>query len=161
MSEEKHDEKQVEPQEGRPADTGQRVTDTAARIGHLLGRTAHRATQLSGQAAQDARPEVERIARSARAAADTIRPRVEQAGRSAIQYVRDHDADIKRAARISAEVTAHQVMPLKLRPIVAAIESDRWKRAPLRDHRDTAELSSEPSRSPDRPSGPDVPHVAD
>jgi hypothetical protein len=122
-----------------PADSGDPPHDafveTAARLGGVLGRAARRAVALGEEAAREARPEAERLAQQARAAAEAARPRIEEAGRQAIRYVRDHDEEIKRAAIVAGEITARQVMPARLRPIVHAIEADRWRRAPLRDDR--------------------------
>ena len=131
-----------------PDQLPERMQEVAGRLGRMLGRSVQRARTVGEEAARDARPEVERLARSARSAAEVARPHVEQAGRSAIQYVRDHNDDIKRAARVGAELTAHQVLPMQLRPIVAAVEADRWRRTPYRDNRTDAQAPSS-----DAPSG--------
>jgi hypothetical protein len=142
-----------QPRAPRADELPERMQEVAGRLGRMLGRSVQRARAAGEEAARDARPEVERLARSARSAAETARPHVEQAGRSAIQYVRDHNDEIKRAARVGAELTAHQVLPMRLRPIVAAVEADRWRRAPYRDDRTDPEAHSADASSgptPDR-----------
>lgn len=147
------DREQPEGEQTRPATD--RAQEIATRLGGLLGRTAHRARERGEEAMRDARPEAERVARAARTAADAARPRIEQAGRDAVRFVRDHDGEIKRAARIGAEVAAQRAMPVPLRPIVAAIEADRWRRAPLRDERATTPLpDTEPTERADTDSPP-------
>lgn len=109
---------------------------TGARVGGALGRFARRALSAGEQAARDARPEAERLAQKARAAAEAARPHVERVGRDAVRYARDHEDELKRAARVGAEFTARNAIPLPLRPVVDAIEAERLIRpAPLRDDR--------------------------
>jgi len=135
-------------------DPALRANEVATRIGRLIGRTAHRARELGEEAAREARPEAERLAHATRDAVERARPLVEQAGRDAVRYVREHDQEIKRIARVSAEVTAHQVMPGRLRPIVAALEAERWQRAPLRDARSTRDPAAPPTTPPSPPDEP-------
>lgn len=131
---------------------------TVSRIGGVLGRFAQRARDVGEQAARDARPEVERLAqrakaaaedarpeaerlaqltaRRAKAAADAARPHVERAGRDAVRYARDHEDELKRAARVGAGFTARRVIPLPLIPIVDAMQAEAMRRpAPLLDDR--------------------------
>lgn len=112
-----------------------RAGPEAERLRQEAERLAQRARPEAERLAQRARPEAERLAQKARAAADAARPHVERAGREAIQYARDHEDEIKRAALTGAEFTARRAVPLPLRPIVNAVEDERRRRPPLRDDR--------------------------
>ncbi|MDA1010144.1 MAG: hypothetical protein O2888_01575 [Chloroflexi bacterium] len=157
MDQEPQDHRETTPPgEGEQPDGAGRLTDRAEEVaGHLgrfLGQSARRARALGEEAAREARPELERLARSARAAADAARPHVERAGRSA---VREHDGELKRAARITGEVAAQRLMPAPLRPFVAAMEAEQWRRAPLRDARAEGAAPHTGAATPLNDSSPD------
>jgi hypothetical protein len=136
----------VEGADGAPPSERDRRDEQVSRAAETFGRTlgkfarrarpeAERLRQEADRLAQRARPEAERLAQKARAAADAARPHVERAGRDAIQYARDHEDEIKRAALTGAEFTARRAVPLPLRPIVSAVEDEHRRRPPLRDDR--------------------------
>ena len=119
----------------RRAARDEQLGQGAERVGRALGRFARKARATGKELAREARPEAERLARQARIAADAARPHLERAGREAVKYAREHEDEIKQAARTGAEVTARRAIPLPLRPIVDAVEQDRRRRPPLRDDR--------------------------
>lgn len=94
----------------------------------MLGRFARRALAVGEQAARDARPEAERLAKQARAAAEAARPHIERAGQDAVRYVREHDTEIKEAAKAGARITARRAVPVPFRPVVDALDLSRPRR---------------------------------
>lgn len=104
-------------------------------LGRFAGRWARKARAAGEEIAREARPEADQLVKRARAAADAARPHVVRAGREAAQYAREHQDEIKDAARTGAAFTARRAVPLPLRPIVEAVEADRRRRPPLRDDR--------------------------
>lgn len=107
---------------GLPRPTPAELSATATRVGGMLGRFARRALAAGEQVARDARPEAERLAKQARAAAEAARPHIERAGQDAVRYVREHDTEIKQAARTGARITAMRAVPAPFRPVVNALD---------------------------------------
>ena len=75
-------------------------------------------------AADAAKPEVERLARGAKAAADAAIPHIERAAKDAVDYARDHQDQIKGAAGKAGRVAARGVTPAPLRPALDAFEEE-------------------------------------
>ena len=74
---------------------------------------ARKAAEGVKQAADAARPEVNRLAHQAK-------PHVERAARLAVQYGRKHDEEIKRAAKTAGRAA----LPGSLRMAVAALQTE-------------------------------------
>jgi hypothetical protein len=100
---------------------------------------------MAQHAAEQARPEAQRLARQARAAAEAARPHLERAGREAGRYVREHDEELRRAAITGAEVAARHVMPPGVARIIDAAQAAR--------PRAEAVPRPEPHAEDDEPSG--------
>lgn len=121
-------------------DRARRIGEQAERIGGILGRLAKRAGGAAQQAAREAGPEAERLARQAQAAARAAQPHVARAGREAADYVREHDAQFKRAAGTGAEFLVRRTVPY---PIQAMVDAAR------------EEAPESPAQAPDGPPNED------
>ena len=133
----------VDAPDPAPAPTdAERFEEKAARVGGILGRMAK-------NLAARAKPEVERHAKQARAAADAARPHVERAAQSARDYVETHDQQIMRAAETGARMAADRIVPPVLRPIVNAAEQELRRRdEPLADAPPRADDAPKPPHAP-------------
>jgi len=106
-----------------------------------LRQVASEATEEAIKLAKSARPEVERRAKQAKAAADATRPHLERKAREATDYVREHQDEIvrasKRGASVAASGAARAATPRPLRPAVDAMQ--RELRNPPADETATTE----------------------
>ncbi len=93
------------------------IEASASRLGGMIGRFARRVVT-------NAKPEVERAAAHARAAAETARPHLERAAAQAVDFAKAHEHEIKRVAERGARVVANGVVPQSLRPIMNAAEQE-------------------------------------
>ena len=97
-----------------------------------LARVAGEAAAAGGaearRLADAARPEVERRAKQAKAAAGSATPHIKQVAADATEYVREHQDEIRRGARRGAGVVADQavraVTPRPLRPAINAMKDE-------------------------------------
>jgi hypothetical protein len=97
---------------------------------HAAREVADRAKRV----ADAARPEVERLARQARAAAEAARPHVERAAQDAAAFAREHEDELRAAATRAARMAA----PYPLRPMINALEdaadAEGHKQSPSEDN---------------------------
>jgi len=146
------------PRTARPAGGG--FGASLRRLAKAAGEVAEAGAREAGARARDAsegaRPEAERLARRARAAAEAARPHLERGARDAARYVREHDDDIRRAAKRSASVTARLAADLAtpgpLRPAVHAFEDELRTKHP-NVARPPDPLAPEDTDDPEQPDG--------
>ena len=108
----------------RAARAAKRVRDVAEEHRPQAEQAARDAGQQVRRAADAARPEVERLAREAKAAADAALPHVEKAANDGANYVREHSDEIRGAAGSAGKVVARGITPAPLRPAVDAFEQE-------------------------------------
>ena len=104
-------------------------------------RMAREAFERAQHAVDAARPEVERLARDAAAAAQSAaafaRPVVERVAHDAVDYARDHQDELRRAATSAADAAANlatqRIVPGPLRPMVDALRQELQNDEPPAD----------------------------
>ncbi len=118
--------------------------DVAAQIGRSLGRLVRKAHD----AALDAQPEAElmarRAAKIAKETVDAARPEAERLAQEAIEasrpaaeraakYVREHEDEIRKVGGVAGEAIAWKVLPRPLRPFLSGTVSKFLRREPPKD----------------------------
>ena len=110
-------------------------------IGSTAEKYAREAFERAQHAVDAARPEVERLARDAAAAAQSAaafaRPVVERVAHDAVDYARDHQDELRRAATSAADAAANlatqRIVPGPLRPMVDALRQELQNDEPPAD----------------------------
>ncbi len=118
--------------------------DVAAQIGRSLGRLVRRAHD----AALDAQPEAElmarRAAKIAKETVDAARPEAERLAQEAIEasrpaaeraakYVREHEDEIRKVGGVAGEAIAWKVLPRPLRPFLSGTVGKFLRQKPPKD----------------------------
>ncbi len=118
--------------------------DVAAQIGRSLGRLVRKAHD----AALDAQPEAElmarRAAKIAKETVDAARPEAERLAQEAIEasrpaaeraarYVREHEDEIRKVGGVAGEAIAWKVLPRPLRPFLSGTVSKFLRQKPPKD----------------------------
>ena len=118
--------------------------DVAAQIGRSLGRFVRKAHD----AALDAQPEAElmarRAAKIAKETVDAARPEAERLAQEAIEasrpaaeraakYVREHEDEIRKVGGVAGEAIAWKVLPRPLRPFLSGTVSKFLRQKPPKD----------------------------
>lgn len=118
--------------------------DVAAQIGRSLGRLVRKAHD----AALDAQPEAElmarRAAKIAKETVDAARPEAERLAQEAIEasrpaaeraakYVREHEDEIRKVGGVAGEAIAWKVLPRPLRPFLSGTVGKFLRQKPPKD----------------------------
>ena len=136
------------------ADRPPRNRKPASSLGSALRSLARAAGEAAAAGGEEARrlaeaagPEVERRARQAKAAAEATTPHIKQAAADATEYVREHQAEIRRGARRGAGLVANQavrtITPGPLRPAIDAMKDE------LREQPETTSEQPDTETEPD------------
>ncbi len=122
-------------------------------------RAAREAGDRVRRAADAAKPEVERLARGAKAAADAALPHIERAAKDAVDYTREHQDQIKGAAGKAGRVAARGVTPAPLRPAIDAFQEEVTRPddadEPTADSGEEGAIGEEGEAAPDATEGPE------
>ena len=141
----------------RAARAAKRVLDAAEEHRPQAEQAARGAGQQVRRAADAAKPEVERLAREAKAVADAALPHVEKAANDSVKYVREHGDEIRGAAGSAGKVVARGITPAPLRPAVDAFEQELTRRGDAESEEPVADDSATDDSTNDDTAALDVP----
>jgi hypothetical protein len=141
----------------RAARAAKLVRDVAEEHRPQAEQAARDASQQVRRAADAAKPEVERLAREAKAVADTALPHVEKAANDGVNYVREHGDEIRGAAGSAGKVVARGITPAPLRPAVDAFERELTRKGDAESEEPAAGKSDDDGNTDGDAAAPEAP----